>query len=339
MIIALPRLQRPVIWITIAVLIAIAAVAWPQKAQETLRFVLDSLVDVAPTIAIGLILSAWVAASGAGTVTAQWFRGRPATTIVIASAVGAVTPVCGVTVLPLMTGFLASGVPLAPIMAFWLSSPVTDPAMFAVTWAVLGPAFAIGKTVAAFTLGIIAGTGTALLTGTNMVQNPLRTLRREEAEQCGTSPTTEFSFRIWQDPTRMRAFRADLVSMTRLVVLCLIFAFAAEFLLRDLLPPHLLAIYVGEDSAYAIPLAVMVGAPMYLDGYAAVPLVRGLLDLGMSPGAAMAFLVSGGAVSIWGVMAVVVVLRPSTIALFVTLAVLGSLAIGYAFDAIWVLLP
>lgn len=78
---------------------------------------------------------------------------------------------------------------------------------------------------------------------------------------------------------------------------------------------------------------------MYLDGNAALPLVRGLLDLGMSPSAAMAFLVSGGAVSIWDVMAVVAVLRPATIALFVTLAVIGSLAIGYAFGGIWALLP
>jgi uncharacterized membrane protein YraQ (UPF0718 family) len=238
-----------------------------------------------------------------------------------------------------MTGFLASGVPLAPIMAFWLSSPVTDPAMFAVTWAVLGPAFAIGKTLAAFALGIFAGTGTALLIRTDMVQRPLRTLSKVDGGQCGVTMPTGFSFRIWQDPARMRAFRADIFSMTRLVTLCLTFAFAAEFLLRDLLPPHLLAAYVGDDSALAIPLAVMVGAPMYLDGYAAIPLVRGLLDLGMSPGAAMAFLVSGGAVSVWGVMAVVAVLRPPTIALFVTLAVVGSLAIGYAFAAIWVLLP
>jgi uncharacterized membrane protein YraQ (UPF0718 family) len=339
MIVALPRLRRPVIWTAVAVLLATVSMTWPQKVQETLRFVIESLIDVGPTIAIGLILSAWVAASGAGTVTAQWFRGRPVSTVIIASAVGAVTPVCGVTVLPLMTGLLASGVPLAPIMAFWLSSPVTDPAMFAVTWAVLGPAFAIGKTVAAFALGIFAGTGTALLAGTGMVQNPLRALRRRNAGQCGTGTPTEFSFGIWRNPVRMRAFRADLFSMTKLVVLCLTFAFAAEFLLRDLLPPHLLATYVGEDSLYAIPLAVMVGAPMYLDGYAALPLVRGLLDLGMSPGAAMAFLVSGSAVSIWGILAVLPVLRAPTVALFATLAVLGSLVIGYAFAAIWLLLP
>lgn len=104
-------------------------------------------------------------------------------------------------------------------------------------------------------------------------------------------------------------FRTELLSMTRLIVLCLTLAFSAEFPLRDLPPPHLLATYVGADSAYAIPLAVLVGAPMYLDGYAALPLVRGMLDLGMSPGTALAFLVSGGAVSIWGVLAVMPVLR------------------------------
>lgn len=337
--IALPRLQRPLLWSMVAALTAGAGLASPERLQNTLRFVLASFVEVAPIITVGLLLSAWVAASGAATITARWFEGRPGSTIVIASAVGAVTPVCGVTVLPLMTGFLAAGVPLAPIMAFWLSSPVTDPAMFAVTWAVLGPAFAIGKTVAAFALGIFAGVGTTALTGTRMVQNPLRSARRPGGDRCGGDAASGFKFRIWQEAARMRIFRAELLSMARLISLCLTFAFAAESLLRDLLPPHVLAAYVGEDSALAIPLAVIVGAPMYLDGYAALPLVRGLLDLGMSPGAAMAFLVSGGAVSIWGVLAVVAVLRPSTIALFVSFAVIGSLAVGYAFAGIWTLLP
>ncbi|WP_440410418.1 permease [Neorhizobium petrolearium] len=337
--IALANLQKPVIRATAAIGTIAVAISWPVKAQETLQFVLESFIDVAPTIAIGLVVSAWVAASGAGAVTAKWFQGRPASTIVIASTIGSITPVCGVTVLPLMTGLLAAGVPLAPIMALWLSSPVTDPAMFAVTWVILGPAFAIGKMIAAFVLGIIAGAGTAALTGTSMVQRPLRASRIAAGSECGICAPADFSFRIWQEPARMRVFRAELLSMARLIALCLTFAFAAEFLLRDLLPPHMLATYVGEDSIYAIPLAVLVGAPMYLDGYAALPLVRGLLNLGMSPGAAMAFLVAGGAVSIWGVMAVVAVLRPATIALFVTLAVIGSLAIGYAFDGIWALLP
>lgn len=337
--IALPNLQKPIMWATAAIVATAMAISWPEEAQETLRFVLESFVDVAPTTAIGLVLSAWVAGSGAGAVTAKWFEGRPASTIVIASAIGSITPVCGVTVLPLMTGFLTAGVPLAPIMAFWPSSPVTDPAMFAATWAVLGPAFAIGKWVAAFVLGVIAGTGTAALTGTSIVQRPLRASVIAAGSACSACAPAGFSFRIWQDSARVRIVRTELLSMARLIALCLAFAFAAESLLRDLLPPHILATYLGDDSFYAMPLAVLVGAPMYLDGYAALPLVRGLLDLGMSPGAPMAFLVLGGAVSIWGVMAVVAVLRPATIALFVALAVIGSLAIGYAFGWISALLP
>ncbi|MBY3036421.1 hypothetical protein E0I74_20450 [Rhizobium laguerreae] len=192
--IALPNLQKPIMWATAVIVTAAAAISWPVKAQETLQFVLESFVDVAPTIAIGLVLSAWVAASGAGAVTAKWFQGRPASTIVIASAIGSVTPVCGVTVLPLMTGFLTAGVPLAPIMAFWLSSPVTDPAMFAATWAVLGPAFAIGKMVAVLALGIIAGTGTAALSSTSMVQRPLRASRIAAGGECGTCASAGFSF-------------------------------------------------------------------------------------------------------------------------------------------------
>lgn len=334
--VALSVSKKSSLWMMAGVATLVLTVSWPEEAYATARFALANLWEVMPMIAIGILLSAWAAASGAGAVSAKWFEGRPVSTVVIASALGSVTPFCGVTVLPLMTGFLAAGVPLAPIMAFWLSSPITDPAMFAVTWAVLGPAFAIGKTVAAFALGIMAGAGTAALKGTRAVEHPLRSLRNAG---CYNGLPPGFSFQIWRESVRMQVFRAELLAMTKLIGLCLGAAFSAEYLLRDLLPPDLLANYVGKDSIYAIPLAVMVGAPIYLDGYAALPLVRGLLDAGMSPGAAMAFLVSGGAVSIWGVMAVAPVLRPATIALFVALATIGSLAIGYCFDAIWTLLP
>jgi uncharacterized membrane protein YraQ (UPF0718 family) len=339
MIAALPRLSRRFVLASITIAAAMAAAAsWLGKAHDTLLFMIASFVDVGPMIGVGLIISAWVAASGVGHVTASLFRGRRSMIIIIiASAIGAVTPVCGVTVLPLMTGFLASGVPLAPIMAFWLSSPVTDPSLFTATWAVLGPSFAIGKTVAAFALGIFAGLATAAFATTDMVRMPLRSARHVEGRKACPPAGNGFTFRIWREPIRMRAFRAELLWMTKLVIACLSLAFAAEYLLRDLFPPDVLATYVGVQSPYAIPLAVTIGAPLYLDGYAALPLVRGMLDLGMSPGAALGFLVAGSAVSIWGVLAVVPVLRASTSALFVTLAVAGSLGVAYAFEALMML--
>ena len=132
-----------------ALVCLIAAALWPIRFSATISFVVNGMIEVSPLVVPGIIVSAWVNASGAGDRIKQAFDGNQLKAILLASTIGAITPVCGVTVLPLMAGLLASGVPLAPVMAFWLSSPVTDPAMFSVTAATLGFHFAIAKTLAA----------------------------------------------------------------------------------------------------------------------------------------------------------------------------------------------
>ena len=114
------------------------AVLWPDYVAAMAMFVFQGLVSVAPLVLPGVVLAAWIMASGADSHIARAFEGRVVPAILAASAIGAVTPVCGVTVLPLMAGLLAAGIPLAPVMAFWLSSPITDPAMLAATAATLG---------------------------------------------------------------------------------------------------------------------------------------------------------------------------------------------------------
>lgn len=253
----------------------------------------------------------------------------------MASFIGAITPVCGVTVLPLMAGLLASGVPLAPVMAFWLSSPVTDPAMFSVTAATLGLHFAIAKTIAAFAIGVLGGVTTAGISASSWTQLPLRQAGLAailgEQSQC---TSTNFELAFWKDSTRTKQFKNELWAMSRLITICLGLAFAAEYLMQAYMQPEALADYVGKQSQWAIPLAVIVGAPAYLDGYAALPLTRGLIDHGMSPGAAMAFLVSGSVVSIWGAIAIFPVLRTKPFILYLLIAIVGSLFARWLYDAV-----
>ncbi len=242
-----------------------------------------------------------VQGGGASDRVAGIFRGRVLHTVVIASLVGAVTPVCGVTVLPLMAGLLASGVPLAPVMAFWLSSPVTDPAMLATTAATLGFGFAFGKSVAAFGLGLFGGLGIAVLSRVSWTHAPLRQNRIVGAlgqqSQCGPC---SFDAHVWRTHERRQAFWSETRAITRLILICLIPAFAAEYWLNEALHPEALTAYVGSDAWWAVPVAVLVGAPAYLDGYAGLPLARGLDDPGVAPGAALGFIVAGGAVSVCG---------------------------------------
>ena len=117
--------------------------------------------------------------------------------------------------------------------------------------------------------------------------------------------------------------------MTRLLLICLVPASMAEYALNERLQPQALTAYAGHGSWWAVPLAVLVGAPAYIDGYAALPLTRSLADHGLSEGAAMAFLVSGGGISIWGAMATLPVLRLRAFLLYVLLGVSGSMCAGW----------
>ncbi|MEO1505931.1 MAG: permease [Pseudomonadota bacterium] len=315
----------------------LALILWrPGFALEIAQFVVLGMVHVAPLVIPGVLLAAWITASGAGDHVAAVFHGRPAQTIIAATVVGALLPVCGVTVLPLMAGLLAAGVPLAPVMAFWLSSPITGPAMLSATAATLGWEFALGKTLAAIGLGLLGGGVTASMANRDWAMSPLRSNRIVGAlgGRCG-GEAAEFDPRVWREPARRARFVREVWSITRLILLVLTPAFAAEFLLNAWLEPNAVAAYVGRDSAFAVPLAVFVGGPAYIDGYAALPLTRALLEAGMSSGAAMAFLVSGGVVSIWGAMAIFPVLKPKPFLLYLGLAAAGSMISGWVFGALY----
>ncbi|MEM6664388.1 MAG: permease [Pseudomonadota bacterium] len=328
-----PPSRKPLVWGVSLALLAGVGLASPEHSANTVEFVLWGLIIVAPIVVPGIILAAWTIASGADNHIAGAFEGRTLRTVLAASLIGAITPVCGVTVLPLMAGLLAAGVPLAPIMAFWLSSPITDPAMLATTAATLGLSFAIGKMVAAFGLGVFGGAITGLFARTPWAKSALREnglARQLSVARCGKDQP--YDPWVWRSEARRQYFGNQLWATTKLILICLIPAFAAEYALNAMLMPGALAAYVGEDKWWAIPAAVFVGAPAYIDGYAALPLTRGLIDNGMSEGAAMAFLVSGGVVSIWGAMAIAPVLKLKPFMLYLLLAVLGSLGAGYFFD-------
>lgn len=332
------RMARPgarLAYVLLAATLVVLIVWRPGFALETAQFVMLGMIHVTPLLIPGILLAAWVTASGAGDHVAAVFHGRTVQTVIGATLLGALLPVCGVTVLPLMAGLLAARVPLAPVMAFWLASPITGPAMLSATLATLGWEFAIGKAMAAIGLGLFGGGMSALVASRDWAVSPLRSngIVGSLGEQCGQcgEDTSGFDPRIWHDPARRARFVRESWVITRLILLVLTPAFAAEYLLNVWLEPNAVAAYVGRDSAFAVPLAVIVGGPAYIDGYAALPLTRALLEHGMSTGAAMAFLVSGGVVSIWGAMAIFPVLKLKPFLLYLGLAAVGSMISGWAF--------
>lgn len=311
--------------------LALGAVSAPGTAMEATLFALHNLARLAPVILFALLITALATATGAVGLVGRAFKGRQPRMIVVASSIGTLTPICGVTVFPLVAGLMAARAPLAPIMAFWLSSPITSPGMLAVTAAALGTPFAIGKTVAAFGCGIVGGAAVLALVRAGYLSTPARETRLSAIAGSACAATNGVCWRFWEEKRRRAAFARSLVETGRLMLVWLSLAFLAEFLLREYVPSEWVARLVGTGSEHAVILAATAGAPIYLDGYAALPLIRGLIDSGMRADAAMAFLIAGGITSLWVAVPVFALVRPAVFLLYLGLAVTCSMLAGWGY--------
>jgi uncharacterized membrane protein YraQ (UPF0718 family) len=255
--------------------------------------------------------------------------------IAVAAAFGGLSPFCSCGVIPLIAALLAMRVPLSAVMAFWLASPVIDPSMFVLTAGLLGTEFALAKTLAAIGLGLFGGYVTLALDRAGALRDPLR-------DGVGSGGCAASSVRapkpvvwsFWTDEARTARFWREGRRATLFLLKWLTLAFLLESLMLAYVPAEWIASALGGGNATSIVLATLVGVPAYLNGYAALPLVSGLIEQGMAPGAALAFLVAGGVTSLPAAIAVLALVRRPVFALYLTLALSGSLVSGFVYQGL-----
>ncbi|SEA90721.1 permease [Rubrimonas cliftonensis] len=318
----------------LAILAALALLDPPQAAAAA-RFAVAALLGVAPWLMLSVGIAAYVAASGADNLIARAFEGRGAAMVMTAALMGALSPFCSCGVIPLIAALLAMGVPLAPVMAFWLASPVMDPSMFALTAGALGMEFAVAKTLAAVGLGLFGGFGVLALGRGGWLADPLRPGVGNGG--CGGAKVRNPKppvWAFWREAARREKFGREALKSVIFLGKWLTLAFLLESLMLAHVPAEMIAGLLGGDGLAPIALATLVGVPAYLNGYAALPLVSGLIEQGMAPGAGLAFLVAGGVSSIPAAIAVWALAKREVFALYLGFAFTGSLAAGLIFQAV-----
>ena len=316
-------------------LFALLLAAVPGQSLDSLVFTLDSLVFIAPFLLASVLVAASVKATGLDHQIAVIFSGRQAPVIFVAALFGALSPFCSCGVVPIIAALLASGVPLAPVMAFWIASPLMDPEMFVLMAPVMGLEFTLAKTLSAFSIGLVAGFATHALTARGAFADPLKAFDGGCGGCAGPSleDDTKLVWRFWHEGERRALFAGEARTTGWFLFKWLTLAFLLESLMVAYVPAEAIASSLGGDSLWAIPLAVIVGVPAYLNGYAAIPAVSALVDMGMAPGAGLAFMVAGGVTSIPAAMAVFALVRRPVFMWYLALGLTGSLAVGLTYQA------
>ena len=296
---------------------------------DTLSFMLKALLGTAPFILFAVLAVAYLKATGAENLLSNAFSGSQFRMIIFAAFLGGLSPFCSCEVIPFIAALLAIGAPLSAVMAFWLSSPLMDPAMFLITSGTLGWDFAIGKTIFAVGIGILGGGLTMLFYKTPVFTDPLK-----EKPQIGGCCGIKEPFQgepvwyFWQKADRVEIFKSTGYENAIFLLKWLALAYTIEALMIKYLPADLIVTLVGGQSFFTICSAAIFGAPAYLNGYAAVPLVDALLNQGMSKGASMSFMIAGGISSIPAAIAVWALVKSKVFAAYILLGIFGATLSG-----------
>lgn len=259
---------------------------------------------------------------------AAFLRRNQRAGVVGATALAVATPLCSCGTTAVVLGMMASLMPWAPIVAFMVSSPLTSPEELFYSAGLFGWPFALAFFLASILLGLAGG----LLAALAEQQGWLKGQARFQPMAGGSGDSLPAA------PARVRpdaqAFDREFAAVGGRLLL-LFFGFASlGYIINGLIPQEWVASLFGGGRIYGVPLAATLGLPLYLNTEASLPLVRSFLEMGMSPGATLAFLITGAGTSIGAISGALTIARWRVVAIVVGTLWVGAIAIGYAYNGL-----
>ena len=252
--------------------------------------------------------------------------GRGFAPYAVAGCGGPLLSMCSCSIIPLFGGLYKRGAGLGPAVTFLLASPAFNPAAILLTLGLLGWKFAVARVVVAVTAGILVGYATDRFFKNRLPEpEPIRIDTEAEG-----APQEDQSF-------GKRLFNMALYSweFVKMVLPLILLGVICAGLVKAFLPPSVIIRYLG-NGILPIMLSSAIGVFMYTPTLVEVPLVRGLLESGMGTGAAMAFLLTGPALSLPSILGVCKIVKPRVPAFYGTLMWICGTVAGLIF---WFFVP
>ena len=249
---------------------------------------------------------------------------REATGSVLAALFGVATPFCSCSAVPLFIGFVTAGVPLGVTFSFLVSAPLINEVALVLLFALFGWKIA----------ALYLGTGLLIAIVSGWTIGKLRLERHVEPWvwdiQSGAAQTT--TAKSWKD--RFADGRAAVREIVGKVWLYVVIGIAVGAGIHGYVPTNFMASFMGREAWWAVPLAVLLGVPMYSNAAGIIPVVQALLGKGAALGTVLAFMMAVIALSLPEMIILRKVLRPVLIATFVGVVASGILVVGYLFNAV-----
>ncbi|TAN59052.1 MAG: permease [Rhodospirillales bacterium] len=243
-----------------------------------------------------------------------------------AVGLGAVTPFCSCSSIPLFIGFLEAGIPLGVTMSFLIASPMINEIAVVILATSIGLKFAVIYVATGLTIGLIGG---LIIDGMKLeryVEDYVWNIRMGEAA-LPSSPESlaERVLYAW----------GEVKSILKRLWLYVFIGIGIGAFLHGYVPQDFLADHAGANNPFAVPLAVAMGIPLYGSATSVIPIAEALLSKGVPVGTVLALMMSIAALSLPEIIMLKQVIKPQLIAIFVGLLAVAFIAVGYGFNFIF----
>lgn len=285
------------------------------------------LTEMAPYLLLGFFFAGVLSV----VISPEWVErhlgGRGIGQVFKASLFGVPLPLCSCGVLPVAASLRRQGASRGATTAFLLSTPQTGVDSIAVTYALLGPFIAVIRPLAALVTGIVGGTVVHGVGEKNGVE-PAAAVPAASCAVQGCCDDTEGHHHSLLD-----ALRYGFVTLPRDIGRALLIGVALSGVISALIEPDTLRSYLGGGIVPMLA-AMAIGIPLYVCATASTPIAASLIVAGLSPGAALVFLITGPATNSAAVATLLKVLGRRTTLIYLLTVALGALATGLLVDGV-----
>jgi hypothetical protein len=253
-----------------------------------------------------------------------WLEGKPKIfAYLLAVILGAITPFCSCSSIPLFIAFLSSGIPLGVTMAFLITSPMVNEVAAILFGEAIGWDFTLAYVVVGMVIGIIGG---ALI-------DYLKLEKWVEPYAFNTKKAEENLHKL-KLTLKQRVYYAwcETKNILKSVWLYILIGVGVGAGIHGFMPQGWFVEYAGVDNLFAVPLAVIMAIPLYSNVTGTIPVAEVLLNKGLPIGTTLAFIMSTVAISLPELVILRKVLKPKMLVFFIAYLALAFTIVGYGFN-------
>ena len=240
---------------------------------------------------------------------------------IIGALLGTVTPFCSCSSIPIFMGFTSAGLPLGVTFSFLISSPMVDLGSLVLLMSVFGGKIAFAYVIVGLIVAVVGGTLIEKLHMEDQVEEFIRQAQNVDIE----SPKLTVG-------DRMNYAKNQVISTVKKVAPYIFIGVAIGAAIHNLIPEHMVRSILGEQKWYAVPLATVVGVPMYADIFGTIPVAESLLAKGAGLGTILAFMMSVTTISFPSLVMLSKAIKKKLLGTFIGIVCVGIIIVGYLFN-------